>query len=61
MFVLGVKGLAEGRPSVIRGDRLYVRESTVGTVEYEGMVHYVAGEFVKLSFSDKILPEVSDC
>jgi len=58
LLVLAIKGLEEGRPSVIRGDRIYVRENNIGTVEYEGMVHFVAGDHVKLSFSEKIIPEV---
>ena len=43
LCVLEVPGLAESRPSVLKGDRLYAKESGVigSTVEYEGMVLFV--------------------
>merc|ERR1719239_1037510 len=42
LLVVEVPGLAEGRPSLLRGDKLYIRESGGSKmVEYEGFVHQV--------------------
>ena len=57
-FSLEVPGLAESRPSVLKGDKLYVRESGDGMVEYEGCVVMVGSKHVNLIFSDKIKPKV---
>lgn len=45
-----VPGLAENRPSVLRGDRLFAYESGVMTTRYEGIVHVVELEDVKIGF-----------
>eukprot|EP00798_Chlamydomonas_sp_ICE-L_P006128 gene6128-2734_t len=49
---LSVPGLAENRPSVMRGDALYVRFADEGTGarEWQGFVHMVELEEVKLRF-----------
>ncbi|PNH11314.1 putative helicase [Tetrabaena socialis] len=49
---LQVPGLAENRPSVLKGDRLYVRPSdgSYGSREWEGIVHVVEREQVLLGF-----------
>ena len=61
LCVLEVPGLAESRPSVLKGDRLYAKESGVigSTVEYEGVVHFVGEKTVSLGFSDKMVAKVS--
>ena len=56
-LTLDVPGLAENRPSLVRGDRLFVRKLAAnGTVEnenikYEGYVHTVGLNKVYLKFS----------
>ena len=52
-------GLAESRPSVLKGDRLFIRESGRGTVEYEGVVHYVGDKNVSLGLSDKLVSKLN--
>ena len=54
-LALAVPGLAENRPSLICGDRLFVRKlKRDGTVEendeYEGFVHRVENNEVHLKF-----------
>jgi len=58
LIVLEVPGLQESRPSVLRGDKLYVRETGKGLLEYEGHVHTVGDNVVWLGFSDKIIPKL---
>jgi hypothetical protein len=42
LLVLEVAGLQEGRPRVLRGDKLYLREASSNRmVEYEAFVHQV--------------------
>ncbi len=49
-----VPGLAENRPSVLRGDHLFVSIKNDPTdIEYKGYVHQVALEEVHLGFSQK--------
>lgn len=52
-----VPGLAENRPSVLKGDCLYVRildsEGVAGDHEYQGYVHEVLQNEVALGFSDR--------
>ena len=56
-LTLDVPGLAENRPSLVRGDRLFVKKLAAdGTVEnenikYEGYVHAVGLNKVYLKFS----------
>ncbi|XP_031566340.1 putative helicase mov-10-B.1 [Actinia tenebrosa] len=53
-LVLKVPGLAENRPSVIKGDHLYVRiqdkDGVAEDKEYQGFVHHVELNDVKLKF-----------
>ncbi|KAK0492593.1 RNA helicase [Armillaria luteobubalina] len=53
-YELQVKGLSEGRPSVLVGDFILVRP--VGQPDktwFEGRVHHVAMSYLELAFSDK--------
>lgn len=54
-LALSVPGLAEKRPSLIRGDRLFVRklkpDGTQEKKEYEGIVHDVERDEVHLKFN----------
>ena len=59
LILLEVPGLAESRPSVLKGDRLFIRESGRGTMEYEGVVHYVADKNVSLGLSDKLVSKLN--
>ena len=58
-LTLDVPGLAENRPSLVRGDRLFVKKLAAdGTVEnenikYEGYVHTVGLNKVHLKFSPR--------
>jgi hypothetical protein len=49
-ILLQVPGLAEARPSVLRGDALYVSraDGTDGGKEWQGVVHIVRREEVRL-------------
>ncbi|XP_033105500.1 RNA helicase Mov10l1-like isoform X2 [Anneissia japonica] len=51
-LVMSVDGLAEGRPSVLVGDRIILTpiDAPSNTVKYEGYVHEVYGEEVLLKF-----------
>ena len=53
MFSLQVPGLAENRPSVLRGDRIFAYEPGVLRRRYEGVVHKVQMLDVKLGFDMK--------
>ena len=70
LLELEVPGLAEKRPSVLRGDKIYVmivaglssthqlpeqQQQCVTTQEYEGLVHEVEESKVLLGFSQKLL------
>ncbi|TRY89114.1 hypothetical protein DNTS_011152 [Danionella cerebrum] len=58
LLVLKVPGVAENRPSVLRGDKLNVcisNEKTQPVTVYEGFVHHVELEKVILGFSYKLL------
>ncbi|XP_053100870.1 helicase MOV-10 isoform X2 [Hemicordylus capensis] len=59
LLVLKVPGVAENRPSVLRGDHLFVtlaeKRGQQPIVQYEGYVHAVELEKVKLGFSRKLL------
>jgi len=64
LLVVEVPGLAEGRPSLLRGDKLYIRESGGSKmVEYEGFVHQVGETEVWVGVSDRLVnklnPEVT--
>ncbi|XP_008285144.1 putative helicase mov-10-B.2 [Stegastes partitus] len=55
LLVLEVPGVAENRPSVLRGDQLLVCPVGETGVKYCGYVHSVQQDFVKLGFSSKLL------
>ena len=68
LLQLDIPGLAEKRPSVLRGDKIYATVSTDTTLniespskssrtiqEYEGVVHEVQETKVLLGFSDKLM------
>ncbi|GLC44474.1 Helicase MOV-10 [Pleodorina starrii] len=59
-LALEVPGLAENRPSVLKGDRLLVTPSdrSAGGREYEGYVHVVQKETVLLGFADSFTRDV---
>ncbi|XP_010000545.1 PREDICTED: putative helicase MOV-10 [Chaetura pelagica] len=58
LLVLNVPGVAENRPSVLKGDHLFVHLSSERDhsplVQYKGYVHSVELERVKLGFSSKL-------
>jgi len=51
-FLLQVPGLAEKRPSVLRGDKIGVKASPGGGVEVEGEVVEVREKAVLVRFAD---------
>ncbi|WIA14327.1 hypothetical protein OEZ85_002857 [Tetradesmus obliquus] len=53
LLALQVPGLAEARPSVMRGDALYVTVAGDSSREYQGFVHMVRKEEVLLRFSQR--------
>ncbi|XP_078339905.1 putative helicase MOV-10 isoform X1 [Crassostrea virginica] len=55
LLTLEVPGLAENRPSVLRGDRLYVQRSNHKGREYEGYVHDVHLREVVLGFHSSLV------
>ena len=64
LIVIEVPGLAEGRPSLLRGDKLFLRESGGSKmVEYEGFIHQVRETEVWVGVSErlvnKLTPEVT--
>ncbi|XP_078098141.1 putative helicase MOV-10 isoform X2 [Mustelus asterias] len=63
LLVLKVPGVAENRPSVLRGDHLFASKSgdlTQPITRYKGYVHAVELEQVKLGFSQKLLADFLD-
>ncbi|XP_030077500.1 helicase MOV-10, partial [Microcaecilia unicolor] len=59
LLVLEVPGVAENRPSVLRGDHLFVTHAEErgrqNIIHYKGYVHAVELEKVKLGFSENLL------
>ncbi|XP_061178747.1 putative helicase MOV-10 [Saccostrea echinata] len=55
LLMLEVPGLAENRPSVLKGDHLYVRMPGNGRKEYQGYVHEVHQREVALGFHDSLV------
>jgi hypothetical protein len=53
-YILRVPGLAENRPSVLKGDSVFVR---VNKLEYEGIVHQVRLNEVHLRFARRFQSE----
>ncbi|XP_074833527.1 helicase MOV-10 isoform X2 [Carettochelys insculpta] len=64
LLVLEVPGVAENRPSVLRGDHLFVTQSDQRSqpqlVRYKGYVHALELEKVKLGFSSKLVDAFVD-
>ncbi|NXI73554.1 SDE3 helicase, partial [Anseranas semipalmata] len=64
LLVLDVPGVAENRPSVLRGDHLFVSLSSERgsspLVQYKGYVHGVELEKVRLGFSSKLMKKFVD-
>ena len=58
LLALDVPGLQEGRPSLIKGDKLFLTHDE--EKEYEGYVHTVGKTRVFLGFSNQIIPRVKD-
>lgn len=58
LFYLEVPGLAEKRPSVLRGDKVYVkplnREGILERSSYQGYVHHVEQKRIGLGFSTQL-------
>ncbi|KAF5285040.1 hypothetical protein FQR65_LT02352 [Abscondita terminalis] len=55
---LFVPGLAEHRPSLLRGDSIYIQENKESKIKYEGRVHKVNQSSVILGFSQRFLDNV---
>ncbi|XP_006895773.1 PREDICTED: putative helicase MOV-10 isoform X2 [Elephantulus edwardii] len=64
LLTLEVPGVAESRPSVLRGDHLFAllssETSQEDPVTYKGFVHRVELDRVKLSFSESLLNQFVD-
>ncbi|KAI9530694.1 hypothetical protein NQZ68_000185 [Dissostichus eleginoides] len=60
LLMLEVPGVAENRPSVLRGDSLLVYPAGEKKVKYRGYVHSVLLDSVKLGFSSKLLDHFID-
>ncbi|XP_034270184.1 helicase MOV-10 [Pantherophis guttatus] len=64
LLVLKVPGVAENRPSVLRGDHLFVSladgQPKYAVTFYKGYVHAVELDKVKLGFSEKLLNKFVD-
>ncbi|CAH0563853.1 unnamed protein product [Brassicogethes aeneus] len=56
LFRLEVPGLAESRPSLIRGDAVYVKENEKTRRKFEGIVHKLEKNSVLLGFDSSIKP-----
>ena len=54
LFKLLVPGLSENRPSVMRGDTIYVRNTQATDIEYEGTVEEVREDSVMVRFSHRL-------
>ncbi|KAI8837363.1 AAA domain-containing protein [Chytridium lagenaria] len=57
-FVLNVQGLAEKRPNVMYGDKIYVRRSGYGDREYEGYINYMSKEDIQIQFNPAFITNV---
>ena len=54
---LEVPGLAENRPSVLKGDKIYAQVYNSGKIEpieYEGYVHQIEDSSIIVGFSSKL-------
>ncbi|CAH0563803.1 unnamed protein product [Brassicogethes aeneus] len=56
LYRLQVPGLAESRPSLIRGDSVYVKESENSRRKFQGIVHKLEKNSVLLGFNSSIKP-----
>jgi len=54
LFALEVPGLEENRPSVMKGDKIFVLSHS-DSREYEGFVHQIQEQKVLLGFNDKLI------
>ncbi len=67
LLSLEVPGLAENRPSVLKGDRIYVRvyksaaNTEPETKEYEGIVHEAQNTSLLVGFSQDLRKRFKDC
>ena len=60
LVVVEVPGLSEGRPSLLRGDKLLMRESGGGKmVQYEGYVHQVGENEVWLGVNQRLVDKLA--
>ncbi|ESO99381.1 hypothetical protein LOTGIDRAFT_113378 [Lottia gigantea] len=59
LLVLKVPGLAENRPSVLRGDWLFIRVVDSDDKEYKGYVHEVRKNEVLLGFHKSLLEKMT--
>ncbi|KAJ3213962.1 hypothetical protein HDU67_002270 [Dinochytrium kinnereticum] len=57
-MALIVRGLAERRPNVMYGDKIYVRKNGYGDVEYEGRVDFLHGEEIQVLFDPTFVSRV---
>ena len=55
LVVLEMPGLQENRPSVLKGDKLFVKEHLKGSKEFEGFVHRVGSSCVWIGFSTTLV------
>ncbi|XP_063300399.1 helicase MOV-10 [Pelobates fuscus] len=64
LLILEVPGVAENRPSVLRGDHLFVslseEQQSPNVISYKGYVHAVELESVKLGFSQNLIRRFID-
>ena len=51
---LVVPGLAENRPSVLKGDHIIVKQSGTQRPEYEGVVHEVRDKSIRVGFNERL-------
>ena len=56
LLELEVPGLAENRPSLLKGDKIIVQMSSEGSrgKKFEGIVHEVLEKSVRLGFSESL-------
>ncbi|XP_072386065.1 putative helicase mov-10-B.1 [Diabrotica undecimpunctata] len=53
LYELEVPGLAEARPSILRNDRIYLKENKTDSIKYEGHVHQVFETSVYLGLNKR--------
>jgi len=64
LLELNVPSLCESRPSVLRGDKVYVRikkdDDTLDSTEYEGIIHEVRETKLRLGFSMRLMKNLAE-